>query len=170
MAGYVGDDAATAKALVGGGWYTNLGDVCFRLASPVDGGYDYYWQSRDSALLIRGGANYAYEQINAELQRFVASTFGVAEGEVEVAVVGLRVESEHEDDCCVTLELSGAAAEQAKAAEIEAGFLAAAKASKGGVSKGAKPDHVRLAPLPRNFKGAIKLPDLKEEWRALLKL
>ena len=35
------------------------------------------------------------------------------------------------------------------------------------LSKGAKPDHVRFAPLPRNFKGAIKLPDLKEEWKAL---
>ena len=49
--------------------YTNLGDVCFRLANANDGGYDYYWLSRDSALLIRGGANYAYEQINAELVR-----------------------------------------------------------------------------------------------------
>ena len=38
----------------------------------------------------------------------------------------------------------------------------------GAVSKGAKPDHVRLAPLPRNFKGVVKVPDLKEEWQKLL--
>ena len=166
MAGYVGNDEATKKAIGGpGGWYTNLGDVCFRLKSPVNGagprapGYDYYWQSRDSALLIRGGANYAYEQINAELQSFIASSFGVAPELVEVAVIGMRVESEHEDSCCVTVELLGAAAE--KRAEIEESFL---KLAKKGVSKGAKPDHVRFAPLPRNFKGVVKVPDLKTEW------
>ena len=32
------------------------------------------------------------------------------------------------------------------------------KLAKKGVSKGAKPDYVRLAPLPRNFKGVVKLP------------
>ena len=31
------------------------------------GGDDFYWLSRDSALLIRGGANYSHEQINSEL-------------------------------------------------------------------------------------------------------
>jgi hypothetical protein len=25
---------------------------------------------------------------------------------------------------------------------------------------------VRVAPLPRNFKGVVKLPDLKDEWNA----
>ena len=144
-----------------------MGDVCFRLASPVDGAHDYYWQSRDSALLIRGGANYAYEQINVELQAFISRSFGVALEEVEVAVVGLRIDSEHEDACCVTVELSGAAAAPAKVAEVESQFLAAAK-GRDGVSKGSKPDHVRIAPLPRNFKGAIKLPELKHEWKTLL--
>jgi acyl-CoA synthetase (AMP-forming)/AMP-acid ligase II len=165
MSGYVGDELATASALRPGGWYTNLGDVCFRLVSPLDGAYDYYWQSRDSALLIRGGANYAYEQINVELQAFAVGRFGVAAEEVEIAVVGLRLDSEHEDACCVTIELSGAAAAPAKVAEIEGHFVTAAK---GAVSKGARPDHVRIAPLPRNFKGAIKLPELKHEWKALL--
>ena len=155
------------KALTPGGWYTNLGDVCFRLVSPIDGAFDYYWQSRDSALLIRGGANYAYEQIDVELRAFISRHFGVAEAEIAVAVVGMRVDSEHEDACCATIELSGAAAEPGKRAEIEGQFLAVAR-GKGGVSKGAKPDHVRIAPLPRNFKGAIKLPDLKEEWKAIL--
>ena len=45
--------------------------------SAADGGFDYYWLSRDSALLIRGGANYAYEQINAELQSFAVKEFGL---------------------------------------------------------------------------------------------
>ena len=77
----------------------------------------------------------------------------------------MRIESEHEDACCVTVELSGAATSQR--AEIERDLLARAKT---GVSKGAKPDHVRVAPLPRNFKGVVKLPDLKEEWAQLLGL
>ena len=94
MSGYVGNDAATAKALTDDGWYTNLGDICFRLKSEADGEYDYYWQSRDSALLIRGGANYAYEQINAELKKFVMASFGLAEEAVDLSVVGLRVDSE----------------------------------------------------------------------------
>ena len=38
------------------------------LKNKADGGSDFFWCSRDSALLIRGGANYSYEQINAELQ------------------------------------------------------------------------------------------------------
>ena len=36
MSGYVGDEAATAKAIhaESGGWYVNLGDVCFTLRAP----------------------------------------------------------------------------------------------------------------------------------------
>ena len=159
MSGYVGNSAATKKALGSDGWYTNLGDVCFRLRNPADGGHDYYWLSRDSALLIRGGANYSYEQINNELQAFVAKAFGLPMEQVEVAVIGLRLDSEHEDSCCVTIELSGDAA--GKSDEVARDFLELARK---GVSKGAKPDRVRLAALPRNFKGVVKLPDLKEEW------
>jgi hypothetical protein len=84
------------------------------------------------------GANYAYEQINVELQAFVASSFSLAPEQVEVAVIGLRIDSEHEDSCCVTIELTGAA--QTKEAEVLANFL---KNAKKGVSKGAKPDYVR---------------------------
>ena len=77
--------------------YVNLGDVVFRLASSHDSGYDYYWLSRDSALLIKGGSNYAYEQINVELAAFVANEYRLPAADVEVAVVGLRLCSEHED-------------------------------------------------------------------------
>ena len=44
------------------------------------------------------------------------------------------------------------------------------KKTKRKVSKGAKPDHVRLAPLPRNFKGVVKLPDLRDERKQQLGL
>jgi acyl-CoA synthetase (AMP-forming)/AMP-acid ligase II len=62
MGGYVKNDEATAKAMSADGWYLNLGDMCFwRTNSSSDGGKDYFWQSRDSALLIKGGSNYAYD-------------------------------------------------------------------------------------------------------------
>ena len=169
MSGYMGNDVATAKALdvANGGWYTNLGDVGFCLTNAVDGGADLYWLSRDSAMLIRGGANYAYEQINAELTAWAAATW--FDGDLaafEVAVVGLRVDSEHEDSCCATLMLKTAAAE-AKRGDIEATFLDKAKAA---VSKGAKPDKFRVADLPKNFKGAVLVPELVSTWKAALGL
>lgn len=45
-------------------WYVNLGDICFWLRHYEDGGKDIYWVSRDSNLLIRGGANYSYDQVH----------------------------------------------------------------------------------------------------------
>ena len=43
MSGYVGDAEATARAIHAGagGWYVNLGDVCFTLRAD-DGGADFY--------------------------------------------------------------------------------------------------------------------------------
>ena len=170
MSGYVGDAAATKKAIHTevGGWYVNLGDVCFALPA-ADGAKDYYWLSRDSALLIRGGANYAYEQINAELTAWAATHYATAE--VEVSVIGLRVESEHEDACLATIEFRGEAAQKMPmgddAAEAAAAFVAAARAA---VSKGAKPDRARFAPIPKNFKGAVLVPELVSTWKAALGL
>jgi len=148
MAGYVGDAAATAKALRDDGWYLNLGDR------------DFYWRARDSALLIKGGANYSFEQINSELSAFLAAHYGLGDGSLAVAVVGLRLASEHEDECCATVELAQEA--EHKRGEMERTLLAACAK---GVSKGSKPDRVRFAPIPRNFKGAIQLPALREEWK-----
>ena len=93
--------------------------------------------------------------------------------EVEVAVVGLRLESEHEDTCCATIELRGAAAALAPSADeasqeaAVAALLAAAKAAvaSGAVSKGSKPDRIRFAPIPKNFKGAVLTPDLVKAWK-----
>ena len=158
MSGYVKDEAATHDVMHEDGWYSGLRDICFRLTSEADGGRDYYWVSRDSAMLIRGGANYSYAQINTELKAFAAGRYGLEPDAFDLAVVGLKLTSEHEDDCCVTVELCTPGAE-AKRAEIERAFLSDAK---GSVSKGARPDRLRFATIPRNFKGAILVPDLKK--------
>jgi len=64
---------------------------------------DFYWVSRTSNLLIRGGSNYSYDQISDELTRFLLTHYQLVEGSVEVAAVGLRLSSEHEDECLVTV-------------------------------------------------------------------
>ena len=75
--------------------------------------------------------------------------------------------SEHEDACCVTVELLTPAAHSLRDT-IESTMVTLCRkgggkgAGKGTVSKGSMPDHVRCAPLPRNFKGTVKLPELKE--------
>jgi acyl-CoA synthetase (AMP-forming)/AMP-acid ligase II len=161
MSGYVSDEEATREVMHEGGWYSGLGDVCFRLAGGLDGADDFYWVSRDSAMLIRGGANYSYAQINTELKAWMKERYALAEDAFEVAVVGLKIDSEHEDTCCVTVELATEDA-RGKRAEIERTFLPEASA---GVSKGARPERLRFAEVPRNFKGAILVPDLKEACR-----
>ena len=163
MSGYVGDDEAT-RAVFADGWYTGLGDIAFTLTSAADGQPDIYWLSRSSSLLIRGGANYAYDQVNAELRAFVQQHYALESDDVDVAVVGLRVDSEHEDACCVTLELNGGTTPDQKR-HIAATFLDAAAKH---VTKGSKPDYVRVALIPRNFKGAVLVPDLKAAFTAHL--
>jgi acyl-CoA synthetase (AMP-forming)/AMP-acid ligase II len=163
MSGYVGDPEAT-EAVFQEGWYTGLRDIGFTLKNETDGKLDYYWMSRDSELLIRGGANYAYDQVAAELSRFLVTDFHLEPTQFQLAVIGLRLESEHEDSCCVTIELEREASHIAP--QLETDFLkrAAKKAS-----KGSRPDYLRLAPIPRNFKGAIQYPQLKEDYLDSLK-
>lgn len=50
---------------------------------------------------------------------------------------------------------------QALRTEIEKTFIS--DCSKG-VTKGSKPDRIRIASIPRNFKGAIQVPALKAAW------
>jgi len=180
MTGYVADDKATAAALDDTtGWYLNLGDVCFWL-SPSDTSLegaeaaaaqgavrDYYWLSRESTMLIRGGANYAYEQVGGELLAFVHKACGLEAADVAVEVVGLRIRSEHEDECCVAVELRTDAA-RARASEV--GAALAGEARKGAVSKGAKPDRIAINAIsvPRNFKGAVLHKDLAKLWKDLI--
>ena len=37
--------------------------------------------------------------------------------------------------------------------------------SSGSISKGSKPDRVMFAPIPKNFKGAVLIPDLVQAWK-----
>ncbi|MEE8319047.1 MAG: class I adenylate-forming enzyme family protein [Dehalococcoidales bacterium] len=163
MDAYIGDDEATAEVFREG-WYNGLRDIVFALKNERDGELDYYWVTRDSALLIRGGANYAYDQVAAELSTVLTDDFKLNPGQFKLVVVGLRVESEHEDSCCVTIELSGEAA--AGQAELEADFKPRAWQK---VAKGYRPDFVRFAGIPLNFKGAVLYPQLKQDYREWLK-
>ncbi len=158
MSGYVGDPKAT-ETVFQKGWYTGLRDIGFALRNEKDGKLDYYWMSRDSELFIRGGANYAYDQVAAELSRFLVTDFHLEPTQFQLAVIGLRLESEHEDSCCVTIELDREVSHVAP--QLEASFLEKANRL---ASKGSRPDYLRLAPIPRNFKGAIQYPQLKQDY------
>jgi hypothetical protein len=116
--------------------------------------------SRDAGLLIRGGANYACEQIADELQNFVADHYGLSKTAFDLAVVGIKVNSEHEDACCVTIEPRDEAARVLRKT-MEETFIDEARKR---VSKGARPDHLRFAEIPRNFKGALLVPELKQDF------
>ena len=64
MSSYVGLPDASSKVISSDGWYLNLGDVGFFLiADDLTNSRDYYWQSRESQMLIKGGANYSFEQV-----------------------------------------------------------------------------------------------------------
>ncbi|QTD51684.1 class I adenylate-forming enzyme family protein [Sulfidibacter corallicola] len=165
MAGYLAQPEAT-DAVLRSGWYSGFKDIGYYLIHPEDGERDFFWMSRESTMLIRGGANYAYDQINAELEAFIGDRFGLAESEFEVAVVGKRLHSEHEDDCIATLSLHGerARSRQREMAEALPGAM------RGKVSKGALPSLVRFGPIPRNFKGAVQVPALMEAVEAWLEV
>lgn len=152
MAGYANQPTASA-AVFQQGWYTGLQDVGFWLLG-ADGETNFYWQSRESALLIRGGANYAYDQINEDIQRHLQR--GGIEG-VDVAVVGLKLTSEHEDTAILTVMDHGN-----QQARIKSRLLGE---DAQGLNKTSRPDHVRFGPIPRNFKGAVQLPQLKSAVR-----
>jgi len=74
------------------------------------------------------------------------------------------VESEHEDSCCVTIELREDAADVE--AQLKADFIEKAAEK---VSKGARPDYLRIATIPRNFKGGVLYPRLKQDFGDSLK-
>lgn len=160
---YVGDEEATRNVFKED-WYTGLKDIAFALKND-DGNLDYYWISRDSELLIRGGANYAYSQVAEELTRFMIDSYQLSPEAFQLAVVGIRLESEHEDSCCVTIELFNDIS-SANRQRLESNFLEDARKS---VSKGAKPNHLCFTKIPRNFKGAILYPQLKRDFLDSLK-
>lgn len=163
MRHYVDDTEAT-KDVFRKGWYTGLRDIVFTLRNNADGQLDYYWMSRDSALIVRGGANYACDQVAAELSKVLTEDFRLKSDQFRLAVVGLRVTSEHEDSCCVTVELSKEVADMEP--QLEANFLDEARKR---VSKGARPDYIRFARIPLSFKGEILVPELKQDFKKSLR-
>ncbi len=165
MQGYV-QSGASSTAISADGWYCNLGDIGFALTAR-SGRKNLYWMSRDSQMLIRGGANYAYEQVQAELQAFISRAYTLPSHTFKLAVCGMKVHSEHEDECCVVFESLADEAKE-KEEEIQSTFLKQAK-QPGAVSKGAKPTYFRIGIIPMvQSKGIVSIPALSKEWKALL--
>jgi len=150
MSGYVSQPEAT-RAVFHGGWYLGLKDIAYTLVNDHDGELDFYWVSRESTMLIRGGANYAYEQINEELRAALMRHHGLDTEDIDVAVVGLKVDSEHEDSCCATVARKSRAAET-KLPRRADGLK---KWLNQNVSKAATVDYLRYGEIPRSFKGAV---------------
>ncbi|HDQ93044.1 MAG TPA: long-chain fatty acid--CoA ligase, partial [Synergistetes bacterium] len=158
MKGYLGDPATTGEVFCQS-WYLGFGDICFFLENVYDGEKDFYWLGRRSGLLIRGGANYSCEQVAAELSSFVSKKYGLNTGSFDLAVIGLRLESEHEDTCCVVIDDSRL--DNTAQQIIRNTFLDEARST---VSKGARPERVDFGPIPRNFKGSLDTSELRKRW------
>jgi acyl-CoA synthetase (AMP-forming)/AMP-acid ligase II len=160
MTGYIREPEKT-RAVFHEHWYTGLNDIGYTLVNEHDGERDFYWMSRDAMMLIRGGANYAYDQINHEIQAWVEAQYGLTQEDVDLAVVGLKVASEHEDACCLTLERKTPRANELLAGETDQfkGLL------NQNVSKNARVDYLRFGSIPRNFKGAVLTKQLTAEFR-----
>jgi len=158
MSKYVGLVEVYAAAISEDGWYLNLGDIGFWLSGISDqSSKNLYWQSRDSHMLIRGGANYAFEQVCMELKILFCNRYDLPESAFSIAVCGLRVKSEHEDECCVLVELHSDEAKIMKD-EIERTFLAYSH-EKGVVSKGSRPDRFAIRTIPMIIsKGIVDVP------------
>ncbi|MBW2365318.1 MAG: acyl--CoA ligase [Deltaproteobacteria bacterium] len=165
MSGYINNPSET-KNVLQNQWYIGFKDICFALKNKTDGELDFFWVSRDSAMLIRGGTNYSYDQINSELESFIIHQYQLPKESFDLAVVGLKIDSEHEDACCVTIELKTDEAKQKKD-KISETFL---KIGKQKVSKGAKPDYVIFDKILRNFKGAVLIKELSKEFKQFLDL
>ncbi len=118
--------------------------------------------SRISGLLIRGGANYSCEQIAADIAGVIHRNYGLSSSDVGVAVVALKLSSEHEDDCCVTIECSSpqAMAQETKILE-ELQDLCTVELAKSG-----RLDYLRSGPIPRNFKGALLVGELERDFKS----
>jgi hypothetical protein len=92
---------------------------------------------------------------------FITRVFRLDIQSFRLAVCGLKVNSEHEDDCCVMIELIDSNAQNAKQ-DIVDNFVKEAKCC---VSKGARPDYVLFdqVPLVAN-KGTVDITKLRSSW------
>ncbi|KAL8447520.1 hypothetical protein Emed_004308 [Eimeria media] len=142
------------------GWYLGFGDIAFYLVNEEDKQKDFFWVSRAADVLIKGGANYSCQQISSDLQRFLSKAYGISAETTSVATLGIKWRSEHEDDVCVTVELPPGSSESVKK-EIEKTFLRTASSCTS-LAKGFKPDFVRVAEIPKTFKGAVDMGNLRK--------
>ncbi|KAL8439872.1 hypothetical protein Efla_000844 [Eimeria flavescens] len=157
MLGYAN---SSSQPFASGGWYLGFGDIGFYLLNEQDGEKDFYWVSRAADVLIKGGANYSCRQIEVELQAFFSQVLNIQKETVSVAAMGLKWRSEHEDDLCVTVELPSASSSCLKEG-IEEELLAKAGAATT-LPKGFKPDFLRIAEIPKTFKGAVDAGALRD--------
>eukprot|EP01066_Platyproteum_vivax_P016494 Platyproteum_vivax@DN7143_c0_g1_i1.p2 len=157
MTGYMNADTSV---VFHNEWYLGLGDRCIKLVNLDDGEWDYYWVARSASLLIKGGTNYSCEQVGSELERLLLDTYSLQTGDIDLAVIGLKLVSEHEDSCCLCLELKPSVpAETAEKIRVTCKEELNKRAS-----KGAKVDEMHFGAVPRNFKGAVSLGDMKLLW------
>nr|CEL64825.1 TPA: hypothetical protein BN1204_006990 [Neospora caninum Liverpool] len=140
---------------------------------------DYYWVTRSADIVIKGGANYSSAQISEDIKECLLRLYEgkLAETHISVATVGMKLNSEHEDSCCVTVELTQGKrglgdqenteqgekeqgneedAWKALVSDIQENFLSRVRTDSSLLPKSSLPDVLRIGTIPRNFKG---LPD-----------
>lgn len=178
-------------------WYTNLGDVGFYMDNVAeDGGRDFFWQSRDAGLVIKGGANYSSEQIAADVKSaLLESLVGVFEenspldsGALMSACMGVKVKSEHEDESWLILEIADELKRRIEnylLADVDKNLssgdmntvLGSAickrvqtfmKNAGKRFNKGSIPDEIFVDEIPRNFKGVVDMPKIIKYFEARL--
>ena len=87
--------------------------------------------------------------MNADLTAFIIRNYGMVASSFTVAVCGSRIVSEHEDECCVMMELHttglvtevkavGPLDESQLKAHLESTFIQMANTSSARISKGSK--------------------------------
>jgi hypothetical protein len=90
--------------------------------------------------------------------------FHFPESSVAVAVCGLRVKSEHEDECCVIVEPLDGSEADVRRDELQLNCLVALQA-KGVVSKGARPDRLAVDKIPLvASKGVVDVSAMVKFW------
>ncbi|ESS30201.1 AMP-binding enzyme [Toxoplasma gondii VEG] len=149
---------------------------------------DYYWVTRSADVVIKGGANYSCAQISDDIKNCLLRLYEgkLAKTQISVATISMKIQSEHEDSCCVTVELTrrpGLGEEQDKQQETEReadawhalisdindNFLSRVRKDSSLLPKASVPDYIRIGKIPTNFKGLPDSSALKKSFAELLK-
>ncbi|KEP61055.1 UNVERIFIED_CONTAM: hypothetical protein HHA_276155 [Hammondia hammondi] len=149
---------------------------------------DYYWVTRSADVVIKGGANYSCAQISDDIKNCLLRLYEgkLAKTQISVATISMKIQSEHEDSCCVTVELTrrpGLREEQeeqqetereadawhALISDINENFLSRVRKDPSLLPKASVPDYIRIGKIPTNFKGLPDSSALKKSFTELLK-